>query len=54
MCVSPSPILIWVLQPPHCPKICVAQHWGRGGAHLSENKSLKSEYEILEKIQEKQ
>ena len=54
VCVSSSPILIWVLQPSQCSKICLAQHWGRGGAHLSENESAKSELEILEKIQEKQ
>ena len=53
MCVSSSPILIWVLQPSQCSKICVAQHWGRGGSHLGESKTAKSEQEILEKIQEK-
>ena len=25
------------------PKICMAQHWGRRGAHLSENEGVKSE-----------
>ena len=43
LCISPSPILIWVLQSSQWPKICVAQHWGRGGSHLGENKSVKSE-----------
>ena len=44
LCDFPSsPMLIWVLQSSQCSKIRVAQHWGRRGAHLSENKSEKSE-----------
>ena len=43
VCVSPSPMLIWVLQSSLCLKIRVTQHWGRRGAHLSENKRVKSE-----------
>ena len=43
VCVSPSPMLIWVLQSSLCLKIRVAQHRGRRGAHLSENKGVKSE-----------
>ena len=31
------------LQSSQCSKIRVAQHWGRRGAHLSENKNVKSE-----------
>ena len=38
VCGSPSPMLIWVLPLSQRSKICVAQHWGRRGAHLSENK----------------
>ena len=41
--VFPSPILIWVLQSSQCPKIRVAQHCGRRGAHLTENNGAKSE-----------
>ena len=41
-CVSPFPMLIWVLQSSQCFKIRVAQLWGRRGAHLSENKGVKS------------
>ena len=37
-------MLIWVLQSSQCSKVCVAQHWGRKGAHLSENKGGKSEF----------
>ena len=40
---SPSPMLIWVLQSSQCSKICMAQHWGRRGAHLRENKGVRSE-----------
>ena len=36
-------MLIWVLQSSQCSKVCVAQHWGRKGADLSENKGGKSE-----------
>ena len=36
-------MLIWVLQSSQCSKVGVAQHWGRKGAHLSENKGGKSE-----------
>ena len=43
VCVSPSPMLIWVLQSSQCSKIHVAQHWGRRWALLSENKCVKSE-----------
>ena len=39
----PSPMLIWVLQSFQWSKIPVAQHWGRKGAYLSENKGVKSE-----------
>ena len=39
VCVSPSPVLIWVLQLSQC-----CQHWGRRWAlFLSENKCVKSE-----------
>ena len=34
MCVSPSPMLIWVLQWSQCLKIRVAQHWG-GRGHIT-------------------
>ena len=34
MCVSPSPVSIWVLQWSQCFKIRVAQHWGWRG-HIS-------------------
>ena len=43
VCVSPSPMLIWVLQSSQYSKIHVAQHWGRRWALLSENKCVKSE-----------
>ena len=43
VCVSPSPMLIWVLQSSQCSKIHVVQHWGRRWALLSENKCVKSE-----------
>ena len=44
LCDFPSsPMLIWVLQQSQCSKIRVAQHQGRRGAHLSENKGEKSE-----------
>ena len=36
-------MLISVLQSSQCSKIRVAQHWGRRGAQLSENKGVKSE-----------
>ena len=36
-------MLIWVLQSSQCSKIRVAQHWGRRGVFLSENKGEKSE-----------
>ena len=39
---SPYPMLIWVLQSSQCSEIRVAQHWGRKGAHLSENRGVKS------------
>ena len=35
-------MLVWVLQSSQCSKIHVA-NWGRRGAHLSENKGVKSE-----------
>ena len=41
-------MLIWVLQSSQCSKIRVAQHWGRRGAHLSENKGMKSESKTFE------
>ena len=37
-------MLIWVLESSQCSKICVAQHWGRRGAHLSENEGVWNEY----------
>ena len=43
VCVSPSPMLIWVLQSSKCFKIRVAQHWERSGAYLSEKKIAKIE-----------
>ena len=43
VCVSPSPMLIWVLQSSQCYKIDVAQHWGRRWALLSGNECVKSE-----------
>ena len=43
VCVSPSPMLIWVLQSSQCFKIRVAQHWEGRGAHLSEKQSAMSE-----------
>ena len=36
-------MLIWVLQSSQCSKIWVAQHWGRRGGRLNEDKSVKSE-----------
>ena len=42
-CVSPSPMLIWVLQSSHCFKIRLAQHCGRRGANVSENEGVRSE-----------
>ena len=36
-------MLIWVCSHFSAPKIRSAQHWGRRVAHLSENKSVKSE-----------
>ena len=36
-------MLILVLQLSQCSKICVSQHWGRRGAHLSENEDVRSE-----------
>ena len=42
------PLLIWVLQSSQCSKIRVAQYWGRRGAHLSENKGMKSECKKFE------
>jgi len=36
-------MLIWVLQSSQCSKVYLAQHWGRKGAHLGENKGGKSE-----------
>ena len=36
-------MLIWDLQSSQCSKIRVAQHWGRRGVHLIENKGVKSE-----------
>ena len=54
VCVSPSPMLIWVLQSSQCSKIHVAQHWGKRWALLSENKCVKSECKIFKrKIQGK-
>ena len=41
--VFASLMLICVLQSSQCSKIRVAQHWWRRGAHLSENKGVKSE-----------
>ena len=45
----PSLMLIWVLQSSQCSKIRVAQHWGGRGAHFSENKGEKSEYNKFSK-----
>ena len=42
-CVSPSPMLIWVLHSSQCSKIRVAQHLGRRRIHLSGNQSAMSE-----------
>ena len=42
-CVSPSPMLIWVLHSSQCSKIGVAQHLGRRRTHLSGNQSAMSE-----------
>ena len=42
------PLLISVLQSSQCSKIRVAQYWGRRGAHLSENKGMKSECKKFE------
>ena len=36
-------MLIWVLQSSHCFKIRLAQHCGRRGANVSENKGVRSE-----------
>ena len=47
-------MLIWVLQSSQCSNVRVAQHWGRKGAHLSENKGGKSECKKFGEIQEKQ
>ena len=48
-------MLIWVLQSSQCSKIRLAQHWGRRGADLSENKCEKSECKkFLKKIHEEQ
>ena len=53
VCVSPSPMLIWVLQSSQYSKIHVAQHWGRRWALLSENKCVKSECKkTLRKLRE--
>ena len=43
VCVSPFPVLIWVLKSSQCSKIHVAQHWGRRWALLNESKCVKSE-----------
>ena len=43
VCVSPFPVLIWVLQSSQCSKMSLAQHLGRRWALLSENKCVKSE-----------
>ena len=43
LCDFPLPNVDLGLQSSQCSKIRVAQHWGRRGAHLSENKGVKSE-----------
>ena len=50
VCVSPSPMLIWVLQVSQCSKIGIAQHWGRRGAHLSEGKVWRVNVRNFQKI----
>ena len=41
-------MLILVLQSSQCSKIRVAQHWGRRGAHFSENEGVRSECKKFE------
>ena len=43
LCDFPLPNVDLGLQSFQCSKIRSAQHWGRRGAHLSENKGVKSE-----------
>ena len=43
LCDFPLPNVDLGLQSSQCSKIRVAQHWGRRGAHLIENKGVKSE-----------
>ena len=43
LCDFPLPSVDLGLQSFQCSKIRSAQHWGRRGAHLSENKGVKSE-----------
>ena len=43
LCDCPLPNVDLGLQSFQCSKIRSAQHWGRRGAHLSENKGVKSE-----------
>ena len=47
LCDFPLPNVDLGLQSSQCSKIRVAQHWGRIGAHLSENKGVKSECKKL-------
>ena len=44
LCDFPLPNVDLGLQSSQCSKIRVAQHWGRRGAHLIENKGVKSEF----------
>ena len=43
LCDFPLPNVDLGLQSFQCSKIHLAQRWGRRGAHLSENKGVKSE-----------
>ena len=43
LCDFPLPNVDFGLQSSQCSKIRVAQHWGRRGVHLIENKGVKSE-----------
>ena len=53
VCVSPSPMLIWVLQSSQCSKIRVAQLCEGEGQFEWEQTCEECIYEIFEKIQEK-
>ena len=47
VCFYSSLMLIWVLQSSQYSKIRVAQHWGRRGVHLRENKGVKIKFKKL-------